>query len=353
MLSPRRLASLLALGAIWSLTSCAPSTRQPRAVVALDEAFAAARPELAARLENPSLFGDGPLGRFPPPLVLRVAMSDGAGKALDTAIATAKKGGRPTILATSPLIAKAIIEGGTWSGDPPLLVPESTENAAPGLWTALTDPVPAYSEAGRAAGAYIAALAREGGTPSCGILYSEAPSRPRAALEAFTAAYAEASGSRPLELREIAEQGSSGQAAEAAKSQSVPAPLPLSPSSAAEAGVKELLGSDIRVLFVVLGAASAAAIRAAESPGMAIGAVFASPEWPSSLAFRVLPDDEALARALGRLRLRISPAARGGGSEAVPARLSAGPAAGNLHAGKRDFASFLAEASIRPKSAGE
>jgi len=94
----------------------------PRAVIALDEAFAAARPTLAEILEEPSLFRNGFAGIFGSSIVVHAAMAEGAGKALDAAIAEGKRSGKPSALVTSPLIAKAIMHGGTWFGHSVLLV---------------------------------------------------------------------------------------------------------------------------------------------------------------------------------------------------------------------------------------
>jgi hypothetical protein len=279
-------------------------------------------------------------------------MAEGAGKALDAAMAAGAKAGKPVVLATSPLIAKAIIGGGSWSGEPPLLVPEWHYETAPGaamtgLWTATTDPLPAYAAAGAAAGAYVAAQAREGGDPSCGVIFAESPSRPRAALAAFAEAYAASAEARPILVRELADQPS-GKPAEIQRAATDP--VPIAPASSAESAVKELLGSDIRVLFIALGGASGAAIRAAERPGLAIGADLSASEGPSSLAFRIIPDDAGLARALRQQRLAMVRSPGRGGSIAVPALLLTGPAAANTLAGKRVFASFLAEAANRAES---
>jgi hypothetical protein len=343
-------ADVLVLVSALLFAACAQGDRQPRVVVALDEAFAAARPALAHRLESSSVFGLGPAGLFGPPLVVNVTMVEGAGKALDLALAEKRRSGKPIVLVASPLIAKAILNGGTWAGNPPLLVPEWRGARAPGLWTVSTDPLPAYGAAGAAAGAFVAALSKEGGLPSCGVLFSEAPSRPRAALTAFAAAYAGASAGRPLYVRELGEQAS---AAISDGEHKKKGSIPISATSAAEAAVKALLGSDIRVLFLALGPDSGAAIRSATRSGLVIGADFPSPESPKSLAFRILPDDTALARALGQERMALRFDSRGNegegsstrasGSKTVPALLVPGPAARDIEVGKLDFASFLSE----------
>lgn len=373
----RRLVHIALIGAVASAaalldSSCVLAAGRSRAIVALDEAFAASRPDLAARLQDSRIFGSGPAGLFGRAKVLTVALSDGAGKALDAALAEERKSGASCVLVTSPLIAKAILAGGTWKGDPSLLVPEwhsaaidsETSGPIPGFWSVTTDPVPAYATAGAAAGAFIAALAKERGSPSCGILFSEAPSRPRAALAAFAAAYAEASGGLPLKVRELRENAGAANPLPRASGpqpsgpQSGPptaaAPQPISTERAAQDAVAELLGSDIRVLFVALGSASGAAIEAAARPGVAIGADFPSTDPPASLAFRITPDDRGLAESLAREgkvllgRSRAAPNLVGGsGATSVPALLIAGPAASTARAAKRDFAYFLSAAARR------
>ena len=78
------------------------------------------------------------------------------------------------------------------------------------------------------------------------------------------------------------------------------APAPISAERAAQDAVAELLGSDIRVLFVALGSASGAAIEAAARPGVAIGADFPSTDPPATRGFRITPDDRGLAESLAR-----------------------------------------------------
>jgi hypothetical protein len=349
--SPFTVASIaLAASAASLLLSSCPGHARP--IVALDEAFSAARPALAALLDGDRGLGVGPLGLFGGPLVASVALSDGAGAALDAALAEQKRSGKPGVLITSPLIAKAIAGGGAWSGLPPLLVPEWHSEAVPGeavpgasrpgLWSATSDPIPAYRAAGSAAGAFVAALSKMGGSPSCGLLFTEAPSRPRAALTSFAAAYAEASEGRPLYVRELG-----GAAAEASGSQGK-APQPAI-GAEAEAAVAELLGSDIRVLFVALGPDSSAAIRAAARPGLALGADFPYPEDPPTLAFKIIPDDSGLARALVSEYRAILGGARGGEARTIPSLLVAGAAAGSIRAGKPDFRLFLENAALRAK----
>jgi hypothetical protein len=333
-------AVIAAAAACLPLASCSARFRP---VVALDEAFVATRPELSALLQDGPALRSGLFGLLAKPLSAPVALAEGAGKALDAANEERRLNGGNTALVTSPLVAEAIVEGGTWSGDPPLLVPEWRGRGAPGLWSATTDPVPAYRAAGSAAGSFIAALSKSkgGGSPSCALVYSEAPSRPRAALTAFAAAYAEASEGLPLRVRELG----GNEASEAA-----PGAAPrVSAGGAAEAAVAELLGSDIRVLFVALGPDAGAAIRAAARTGLAIGADFPYPEAPRSLAFRIVPDDSALLRALVSELRELRGGARGGGARPVPALLVAGDRTGPIGAGRLDFRRFVEDAALRAK----
>src|SRR5208337_490602 len=135
MRSPRPVASFLALagivlGAETITVSCDHGVGQARVVVALDEAFAAARPTLAAKLQAGSLFDRGPAGLIGRDLIVPVTLSEGAGKALDAALAESERSGESAVLVASPLVAKAIVTNGTWTGTPPLLVPEWHNAAA-------------------------------------------------------------------------------------------------------------------------------------------------------------------------------------------------------------------------------
>lgn len=353
------------LAAALSLASCSGS-RDYRAVVALDEAFVAAYPSLAAALEKPAAF-EGAFGAAlgGSPKRLRISLTQGAGLALDAAREAATGSSRPVALVTSPLIASALLGGGVWKGNPPLLVPEWRGKPSSGLWTATTDPVPAYRQAGSALGAYIAELGRKGGSPSCGILFTEGPSRPRSALNAFAEAYSEASGGADLLVREIpastgdtppaagpgeppaAPSGSRPDAAPAA-----PAPQAAVPAAASakalgpEEAVKEMLGSDIRALFVALGPDTVVAVKAAARPGLALGADYPDPVPLKALSFRITPNEAGLVEALAR---ELRPLGKGGaGTEsraaAVPARLEIGGAASALKAGDRSLAAFLRRA---------
>jgi hypothetical protein len=327
---------ILALAASLALGSCALAGKQARAVLALDEAFVAARPGLAGALRAPRAFGKGPFGLLSPVITLPIGLGESPAKAVDAARAEAKRSGGAAVLVASPLVARAIAEGGAWSGDPPILSPEyrgadpAAPNAAgPHPFSVYSDPEPAYAAAGRAAGAYISELGKTGGEPVCGILYAESPARPRAALEAFTAAYASASGGRRLELRELS---------------------PTATDTEAEAAVADLLGSDLRLLLVALGAESETAIKKATRPGLAIGLDSPEAAVPQELAFRIEADDEGLTRALAAESRRIArlppDAASRGGALAVPARLVAEAGAASIAAGRIPFSRFVSDATL-------
>jgi hypothetical protein len=333
------------------LCSC-PARVRP--VIALDEAFSATRPELTALIQDRGAFRSGLFSLFGRSPVLSVALTDGAGKAFDAAMAEGKRSGKPVVLVTSPLIAKAVVQGGSWSGDPALLVPEWRGSPAPGLWTATTDPIPAYRTAGSAAGAFIAALAKAGGSPSCGFIYSEAPTRPRAALAAFADAYADASEGRRLTIRELggvtAAPAAQDKAPLASSSGAVADSSDISSGKAAEAAVAELLESDIRVLFIAAGPDTEAAIRSASRSGLAIGADWPYREMPRSLAFRIVPDYKALFRALVSEYRELGSPSGAGDARTVPALLTEGFQASSIRAGKLDFRRFLKNAALRDKS---
>jgi hypothetical protein len=337
---------ILAAAGAAAVILAASCAAQARPVVALDEAFVSMRPGLAALLQeggSPYRFPLGILGGSPldRPLVVPIALAESAGAALDAANAERRRSGRGSSLVASPLVAKALVEGGAWSGDPPLIVPEWRGAPVPGLRSVTTDPEPAYRAAGQAAGAFIAALSRIGGSPSCGVVFSEAPTRPRAALAAFAEAYAENSEGRPLHVREL---GGAGAASEGAGTAS-----PSSAGGKEESAVAELLSADIRVLFVALGPEAGAAIRAAARPGLAVGADFPYPEAPPSLAFRIIPNDPAMRRALDSELSAPNGPARGDAAQSIPALLVPEAQAASIRAGKASFKSFVDSAALRAK----
>jgi hypothetical protein len=344
---------LATAGAALALGACSAFSRPPRAVLALDEAFEASRPALASRLHEAGAFGSGPARLFSRARQAPVALTESAGKAVDAARAEEKRSGRRVVLVASPLVARAILGGGVWSGDPALIVPEyrgmPAASIGRGIYTAVTDPVPAYAAAGQAAGAYVAELAKSGLSPSCGLLFSESPARPRAALSAFAASYAAASEGRSLVLREL--PGSYFEGSGDAKAE------PTSPESDAEAAVADILGSDVRILLIALGPGSGAALRKATRPGLAIGLDSTAPDSEAraaaKIAFRIAPDDGGLVQALDEERRsidgRLSSAGPAGGAKAVPARLVTESEAASLFAGTKPLSRFLEDAALGAK----
>lgn len=325
----RRLAAVLFAATASLLSSCSGS--EPRVILGLDDGFVASRPTLADRLEAAQPLGEGPMGLFAGPLFVPVSLRESPGKALEAALAEQKRTKKPVILVASPLIAKAIVDGGSWSGSPRIIVPEwhrAEGPELPGLTIVVTDPLPAYEGAGSASGAFIAALAKQGGAPACGILFSESSARPRAALDAFAAAYSASSGGGTLLVRELAEGAENG---------------------AVETAVDELLGSDLRLLFIALGPSSGAAIRKAARPGLAIGLDSSAPETLPALAFRVRPDEAALVKTVSEKRKAVEKEERGDRICLVPAELVAERQAGIIRAGKTPFSAFLSDAALGAK----
>jgi hypothetical protein len=341
--------ALLLAAATLGLASCSGGGGY-RAVVAVDEAFVAAYPSLALELRKPRAF-EGILGAAfgAATRPITISLSQGASIALDAVRAAGARSSRPVALVASPLVASALLGGGSWKGEPPLLVPEWRGAPEPGMLTASTDPVPAYRRAGAALGAYVAALAREGGAPVCGILFSEGSARPRAALEAFAAAYYGSSGSAGLLVRELAaasgdadavpEQAGSASAPDGVRPPPQVSTAPLGPEEA----VKEMLGSDIRALFIALGPDTALAVRAASRPGLAVGADYPDTDGLKALTFMITPDSKALVEAIGR-ELDSLGGRSGSDPEAavlVPARLVIEASAESAKAGGRSLASFI------------
>ena len=325
----RCLPAALALLAAAAASACASG--KPRVLVRLDEAFAASRPALAAALAGirpggrPVDFGLLPLGAR-------------QGSVLEELAAASRTGRGPRArLVASPLLASALLDGIPAAGLAWLAVPEWQGPRDPRVFAVASDPAPAWAAAGRAAGAYVAALKAGGAaSPACGLLYAESYSRPRRALEAFARAYEAAAGAPPLVREPASREESEAEAG-------------------AEAAVKELLGADLRVLLVALGREGSAALRAAARPGLALGSTMAGGEDVPQLSFRIVPDEAGIARSIdSAMAGRDPPAAAGGGNPGkgpggvqvlVPSRLLPGPAAGLLTAGGRRFDAFVTQAA--------
>jgi hypothetical protein len=254
-------------------------------------------------------------------------------------------------LVASPLIAAALLGGGVWEGSPPLLVPEWRGKPAQGMRTAATDPISAYRRAGAALGTYLAGIAREGGSPACGILFSEGPARPRSALQAFAEGYSETSGGVRLLVRELpaSSSGASPDQNPAGTNEAPPGDArsasakPLGP----EESVREMLGADLRALFIALGPETVVAVRAASRPGLALGADYPDPSGLKALAFRIAPDSDGIVRALARELDALGEGGIEAPGIAVPAKLEVESAASALRAGDRTLAAILRSAGSR------
>lgn len=305
--------SVAALAAALLLSSCSART-----IVGLDEAFAAARPGLAASIRE----GCGP---FSGARYATISLAEGPSGLLSEAFAS-----RPEVIVTSPLFARALLEaerasatGGRASGGPGggarLIAVEWRGPLPGGLSAAVTSPERAYGRAGAAAGAYIKALrASQGSQAEGALLFLTSPERGGGARDAFVEAFARAAGFPPL-LREAADE------------------------AGALAGLEELSGSDLGLLFVAAGPIAPELCAKAARPGLAIGIAGNSEALFPEAAFGVFPDDQALASALRSLASKK--AKKAGELVSVPARLSAGPNARLYQAGSSNLERFIARAN--------
>jgi hypothetical protein len=331
------------------LFSCT-NPKATRAVVVLDEAFVAAYPDLSTAIQEAQSFpGSLAVRPFGTAQVRVLSLSQGAGFALDAVKEAKVRSGGRIVLVTSPLIASALVQGDAWRGEPPLVVPEWPNKAVAGLSAVKTDPIPAYSAAGAAFGAYIAALAGDGSSPLCGILFSEGPGRPRAALEAFARAFDRSSGGRRLLVREL---GSRAGAQDEKIGDSL-SETPITDASlreksgviGPEEAVKEMLGSDIRALFIGLGSETVTAINSAIRPALALAAEYTEPLPPESVVFRIVPDRRAIVGAIAREVSSFKEREAGLGTiVSVPARIEIEKRAAGFRAGGRSLDFYIREA---------
>ena len=334
---PQRALLLYLMAAALCLAGCRPRS----APVLLDEAFAAARPGLASSLKG---FQGGILGQGG--AYAEIGLARGPEELVEEArkAGFAAAGQGRGAIVTSPLLAAAIVagekalgldgslaqEGGIQAlGGLGLVVPEWQGGPEPQITPVTTEPAKAFESAGRAAGAFIAALRRSGqGSATGGILFRETPARGREALEAFSRGFLATAGAEPA--IEVLGEGDT--------------------MDESGAPVERLLAVDLRIVLVATGRDLRAACEALERPGLAVGLESPDPAaWPRA-AFAIVPDDEGLARAaIAAARgLGKAPGSRPGGI-AVPALLLAWPAAGSFPAGGSDLGRLLAaEGARRP-----
>lgn len=279
----------------------------PRAFVGLDEAFAAARPGLAQALKR----GSGGLFRA---RYAVVPLEEGPQGLLERASRSGSK-----VLVTSPLFAEALSSSG-WRGR--IVAAEWRGPLPAGLWAASTDAAAGFRRAGRAAGSYLRALrAAQGGEAEGALLFLPSPDRPAEARDAFVAAFSAAAGFPPL-VREVSDEAS------------------------ARAGLEELLGSDLGLLFLASGSLGPSLAAMADRPSLAIG-IAANDEAAYPLAaFGLYPDEEGLAQALRGLE--AAPPS-GASLVLVPPSLAAGPSAELHRAGEMSFARFVQDANREEK----
>jgi len=362
---PRRPALLSLALALAVAALCLGGCRRNSAPVLLDEAFVAARPGLASSFRSlqGGVLGKGGayaeigLARGPEELVgearkagfAAVGQGRGAIVGPEELVGEARKAGFAAVgqgrgaIVTSPLLAAALVagekalglggsmaEGGGIQalGGLGLVVPEWQGGPLPQVTPVNTEPSKAFESAGRAAGAFIAALRRSGqASATGGLLFRETPSRGREALEAFSRGFLAAAGVEPA--IEVLGKGET-------MDESV-------------ASVGRLLAVDLRIVLVATGRDARAACKALDRPGLAVGIESPDPaDWPRS-AFAIVPDDRGLAQAAiaAAERLGKAPGSRLG-DIGVPALLLAYPGAGSFPAGDADLGRLLAaEGAIR------
>ena len=337
---PRRPALLSLALALAVAALCLGGCRRNSAPVLLDEAFVAARPGLASSFR--SLQG-GVLGKG------GAYAEIGLARGPEELVGEARKAGFAAVgqgrgaIVTSPLLAAALVagekalglggsmaEGGGIQalGGLGLVVPEWQGGPLPQVTPVNTEPSKAFESAGRAAGAFIAALRRSGqASATGGLLFRETPSRGREALEAYSRGFLAAAGVEPA--IEVLGKGET-------MDESV-------------ASVGRLLAVDLRIVLVATGRDARAACKALDRPGLAVGIESPDPaDWPRS-AFAIVPDDRGLAQAAiaAAERLGKAPGSRLG-DIGVPALLLAYPGAGSFPAGDADLGRLLAaEGAIR------
>jgi len=335
-----RRAILFSLAVSLVLSGCAGRS----APVLLDEAFTAARPGLAARFRGlqkgfpgqGGVYAEIGLVRGPEVLVeeARKAGYAAAGK------------GKGAII-TSPLLAASLVAGekalaldsaaaqgsGIQAlGGLGLVVPEWQGGPQAQITPVNTEASKAFEAAGRAAGAFVAALRRSGqGNATGGILFRETPSRGPEALEAFSRGFVAMAGVAPT-VETIGKADTMDESA---------------------TPVGRLLAVDLRIVLVATGRDTRAFCKALERPGLALGLESSDPAaWPAA-CFVIAPDDDGIARAAIAAAGRMGKAP---GSKpeavAVPALLLARSGARSFEADGIDLGRLLAEEGAGRRGGG-
>ncbi|MEI6876100.1 MAG: hypothetical protein WCL50_13330, partial [Spirochaetota bacterium] len=184
---------------------------QPEILVAFDAAFAASRPELVEEISRVALIDRR--------LVYLVFPIDVGPSRLVELLG--KRRSYPRVIAVSPILARALVEGAARNGAAPpgrLVVIEGSEKN-PDLASLQSDPLPAYRRAGELIGGILADY-RNGsawsGDPApaatAALFFSPGAGRPEAAKEAFSAGWT-LKASFPLKIEEIPEGASEAEAA--------------------------------------------------------------------------------------------------------------------------------------------
>lgn len=340
---PRPSPTLLIIVSVLALAGCQGRS----APVVLDEAFAAARPGLASELCG---LQKRPLGRGGAYAVT------GLDRGAEALVEEARKAGYAAAapgrgaIVTSPLLAAALVAGeralspdaggaelpGIQAlGGLRLVVPEWRGSPQPQIVPVSTDPVPAFEAAGRAAGAFIAALRASGQAgATAGVLFRRTPARGNEALDAFSRGFAAKAGSPPA-IEVLGAEDTMDDSGIA---------------------ITRLLAADLRVVLVATGRDAGAACTALDRPGLAIGLEGSDPADWKDAAFAIVPDDRGLAlAAVAEARgLGEDPAAQRAPAM-VPALLMAYPRSGSFAADGTGLGRLLAgegARSGRPAQAG-
>ncbi len=356
-MSPLLLISAMMV-AFLAATGC--SSGKSSTLVVLDEAFRAIRPDLSASLSRLDT-----AGKLPGRKIAGGEYSYGDGtEALAKDIAAAKKRAHGVgLLVASPLVAA---RAGILPAGVPLVVVDGPAPSGPGILSVKTDRARAYRAAGRAAGIYLASLPSHETPaaphpampsasspaeipalrPGCGIVFAPSFSRQTGLIAEFEAGYregwAEASGPAPASGPPpvFTEMVSTAGAADPNK-----ASIDFVDSAGeTDAAVKKLLEHDLKVIFFACGRIQEAFRTASEHPDIIVGLDEIGSDPLPGMAFRIVPDEKAIAKAVAALRGAILSGRENGDSTVgVPALLVPG-AKKDLERGGVSFGAALKKA---------